>query len=37
MTMTTLTQAVRSSSTTGDKPARATRVKLESRRALPAS
>jgi raffinose/stachyose/melibiose transport system permease protein len=36
MTMTTLTQAVRSSSTTGEKPARAKRVKLESRRALPA-
>ena len=34
--MTTLTQAVRSSATTGEKPARAKRVKLESRRALPA-
>jgi raffinose/stachyose/melibiose transport system permease protein len=34
--MTTLTQAVRSSSTAGEKPARAKRVKLESRRALPA-
>jgi len=34
--MTTLTQAVRSSSTTGEKPARAKRVKLDSRRALPA-
>ncbi|GAA1769930.1 carbohydrate ABC transporter permease [Agromyces humatus] len=34
--MTTLTQAVRSSSTTGEKPARAKRVRLESRRALPA-
>ena len=34
--MTTLTQAVRSSATTGEKPARAKRVKLETRRALPA-
>ena len=34
--MTTLTQAVRSSSTAGETPARAKRVKLESRRALPA-
>ncbi|HEU0183275.1 MAG TPA: sugar ABC transporter permease [Agromyces mariniharenae] len=34
--MTTLTQAVRSSSTAGEKPARAKRVRLESRRALPA-
>ena len=33
--MTTLTQAVRSSATTGEKPARAKRVKLETRRALP--
>ena len=34
--MTTLTQAVRSSSTAGETPARAKRVKVESRRALPA-
>ncbi|GAA1809247.1 sugar ABC transporter permease [Agromyces neolithicus] len=34
--MTTLTQAVRSSATPGEKPARAKRIKLESRRALPA-
>ena len=34
--MTTLTQAVRSSATSGEKPARAKRVKLETRRALPA-
>ena len=34
--MTTLPKAVRSSATTGEKPARAKRVKLETRRALPA-
>jgi raffinose/stachyose/melibiose transport system permease protein len=34
--MTTLTQAVRSSATPGEQPARAKRVRLESRRALPA-
>jgi raffinose/stachyose/melibiose transport system permease protein len=34
--MTTLTQAVRSSATSGEQPARAKRVRLESRRALPA-